>query len=59
MSIDPFSDRCQHWAEMAEQLGFAGGMETCPVYREKTQGHGEAINVIQPLAIIEEATARN
>lgn len=41
---------------MAE-LGFEGGIEQCQLWVEKLQGHGEAINVVQPLAITKEGIA--
>jgi hypothetical protein len=34
---------------IAEELGFAGGLETCFVYPEELRGHGRAINVVQPV----------
>jgi hypothetical protein len=36
---------------VAEALGFVGGLETCRLYTENLQGHGVAINVIQPLSV--------
>lgn len=34
---------------VAEVLGFWGSLEHCRVWPEKLQGHGVAINVVQPL----------
>lgn len=34
---------------VAEILGFTGGLYDCTLWREQLQGHGEAINVVQPL----------
>lgn len=34
---------------IAEALGFVGGLTECVTWQETLQGHGEAINVVQPL----------
>lgn len=34
---------------VAEVLGFTDTLESCVTYREELEGHGEAVNVIQPL----------
>lgn len=36
---------------VAELLGFVGDLLACSVWIEDLQGHGEAINVVQPLLI--------
>lgn len=41
---------------MAE-LGFGGGIEQCQVWVENLEGHGEAINVVQPLATTKDGVA--
>ena len=39
---------------VATELGFAGGMEACRVWPEQLEGHGIAVNLVQPLAITDE-----
>lgn len=34
---------------VAELLGFVSGLESCTLYLEELEGHGNAVNVIQPL----------
>ena len=34
---------------VAEELGFSGSLEACAVWLEDLQGHGKAVNVVQPL----------
>jgi hypothetical protein len=36
---------------VAEALGFTGGLDACTLWKEDLQGHGLAINVVQPLAV--------
>lgn len=35
---------------VAQELGFWGSIKDCTVWREKLQGHGEAVNLVQPIA---------
>lgn len=35
---------------VAEALGFVGGLESCTCWLEELQVHGQAVNVVQPLA---------
>ncbi len=42
---------------IAEELGFAGGLAACKTWREDLRGHGVAINVIQPLAVMASAAS--
>jgi hypothetical protein len=42
---------------IAEELGFAGGLASCFVYPEELAGHGQAINVVQPLSVQPAANA--
>lgn len=37
---------------VAEQLGFVGGLESCVHWLEDLQGHGRAINVVQPVNFV-------
>ena len=59
MSVED-KDRVPHpaavWA-VAELLGFAGGLHACKTWPELLQGHGLAINVVQPLAVGTEGNA--
>jgi len=34
---------------VAEELGFTGSLQACTVWVEDLQGHGKAINVVQPV----------
>src|SRR5262245_25719112 len=34
---------------VAEELGFVGALDQCTVWLEELQGHGQAVNVVQPL----------
>lgn len=36
---------------VAELLGFVGGLDQCMHYLEELEGHGMAINVIQPVSV--------
>lgn len=38
---------------VAEQLGFVGGLESCNHWLEDLQGHGQAVNVVQPVNFCE------
>jgi hypothetical protein len=40
---------------VAEALGFVGGLELCTCWLEDLEGHGKAVNVVQPVAIMEPA----
>lgn len=42
---------------VAQELGFVGGLETCMTYPEEFGNGGVAINVIQPVRVMEAATA--
>lgn len=42
---------------VAEHLGFAGGLDVCRLWPEELQGHGTAVNVMQPLSVVEESRA--
>ena len=37
----------------AEALGFVGDLELCTIWVENLEGHGQAINVVQPVGIAE------
>lgn len=37
---------------VAEQLGFIGGLEACMHWLETLEGHGEAVNLVQPLSTV-------
>lgn len=37
---------------VAEEFGFVGSLEECTVWKEDLNGHGIAINVVQPLAVV-------
>lgn len=39
------------------QLGFVGDLEQCTVWCEPLEGHGEAINVVEPVATAREGNA--
>lgn len=41
---------------VAELLGFQGGLETCKTWLERLSDGRDAINVVQPLAMMPEAT---
>lgn len=36
---------------VAEEFGFVGGLRDCKVWKEDLQGHGIAINIVQPVAL--------
>lgn len=38
-------------AMVAAELGFVGALETQIIWLEELQGHGKAVNVVQPLSI--------
>lgn len=40
---------------VAEELGFIGDLSSCTVWPEKLQGHGQAINVVQPVTMAAES----
>jgi hypothetical protein len=53
-------DRVPHPAAVwmvAEELGFVGGLDQCMHYIEQLEGHGEAVNVIQPVSVMPCANA--
>src|SRR5262249_27543358 len=35
---------------VAQELGFVGSIELCTVWLEQLQGHGQAVNLVQPIA---------
>lgn len=37
--------------EIASEFGFTGALEECAVWIEALEGHGHAINVVQPLEV--------
>lgn len=37
---------------VAEEFGFVGGLGQCAVYQEDLKGHGIAINIVQPVAMV-------
>lgn len=37
---------------VAEALGFVMGLDTCTVWLEDLKGHGQAVNLVQPLSIV-------
>jgi hypothetical protein len=51
MSIDREGRAPNHHAVwlVAEELGFAGTLDDCVWWTEELQGHGVAINVVQPM----------
>lgn len=36
---------------VAEEFGFVGSLRDCKVWKEDLQGHGIAINIVQPVAL--------
>lgn len=34
---------------VAQEFGFWGSLQECTVYMEERQGHGQAVNIIQPI----------
>jgi hypothetical protein len=38
---------------VAEAFGFVGGLDNCAVWKEELKGHDFAINVLQPLNVVE------
>lgn len=37
---------------VAEELGFVGGIEACMCWLEDLKGHGQAVNVVQPINFV-------
>ena len=37
---------------VAEEFGFVGSLQDCKVWKEDLQGHGIAINIVQPVAMV-------
>jgi hypothetical protein len=53
-------DRAPHPAGVwmvAEELGFSGGLDACQVWLEDLSDGGKAVNVVQPLAVMDPSNA--